>query len=68
MSFLSLLQAIGAFLRSARDLVVCGCGLPYDARQSKRATKRYLGVEAFVEDSQAALPPLRKRRMSINII
>ena len=29
MFFSSLLQAKGVFLRSARDLVVNGCGLPY---------------------------------------
>ena len=49
MSFLSLPQSKGVFLRSARDLVVNGCGLPYlelDICQQRRwpLTSDHLGL------------------------
>ena len=64
--FLSLLQAKGVFLRSARDGVGCGCGLPYNLKSASLKDRTF---KLQVSERYYIRPPLElDRNLIANVI
>ena len=65
MSFLSLPQSKGVFLRSARDLVVNGCGIPYNTH---RTTFYYITLFGRLFYYTTSTPPHIKELCRLQVL